>query len=148
MNTPISARDARKQRNRGAASTSAPIPLQADTPVVEVTGVRVVSDIPVVFVPSDEVTEMAEDAPTGVQETGVPEAEEDQAPGIEDDSPEGGERVRVPERDEVAGAAKKRKTPANRVPEGGALEKGRRRGKSRLLTSSVGKNPSLRHPCP
>ena len=85
------------------------------------TGVRLVSNIPVVLVPSDEVTETAEDAPTGVQEAGVPEAREDQVPGIEEDSPEGGERVRVPERAEVAGAAKKRKMPANRVPEGGAL---------------------------
>ena len=50
MNTPISAREARKNKNKGAASTLTPAPsVPSADPDVEVTGVRLTSSIP--FIP-------------------------------------------------------------------------------------------------
>ena len=84
MNTPISACEARKQKKGGAALASIPTPtVLIKNPEVEVTRVRVTSEIPVVLVPFDEVPETTEVAPMDVQGAEVPEAEEARAPGVE-----------------------------------------------------------------
>ena len=144
MNTPISAREARKQKKGVVASTSTPtLAGPADTPEVEVTGVRLISEIPVILVPSDEVPETAEDAPTGVQESGVPEAGEDQVPGIEDDSPEGAREFGSPRGLRSRARPKRGRCRRTESLRGVLSEKGRRRrGRSRLPNSSAGMGKS------
>ena len=90
--------------------------------------------------PSDEVPETTEVAPTSVQGAEVPEVEGAQVPGVEEDVPEGAGEDRAPERAENVGAPKKRKMPANRVPEGGAPGERRKKKKKDPVPDLAGRD--------